>query len=51
MKTNHLKAIKLVEKGLSSKTVLKLSESQINTLYNKLIVEATETVTKQKTLK
>ena len=49
MKTNHLKAIKLVEKGLSSKTVLKLSESQINTLYNKLIVEATETVTKQKT--
>lgn len=35
MKTN-IRALKLVEKGLSSKTVAKLTESQINILYSKL---------------
>jgi len=49
MKTKDLKAIRLVEKGLSSKTVLKLTESQIDTLYHKLIGEATDVVTKQRT--
>ena len=43
MKTN-IKALKLVEKGLSSKTVGKLTESQIDTLYSKLIGEATVSV-------
>ena len=43
MKTN-IKALKLVEKGLSSKTVGKLTESQINVLYSKLLGEASVTV-------
>jgi hypothetical protein len=43
MKTN-IKALKLVEKGLSSKTVGKLTESQINILYSKLLGEASVTV-------
>ena len=43
MKTN-IKALKLVEKGLSSKTVGKLTESQINILYSKLLGEATVSV-------
>ena len=38
MKTN-IKAYELIEKGLSSKTVGKLTESQINILYSKLINE------------
>jgi hypothetical protein len=38
MKTN-IKALKLVEKGLSSNTVSKLTESQINILYSKLLGE------------
>ena len=38
MKIN-VKALELIEKGLSSKTVSKLSESQINILYSKLINE------------
>jgi hypothetical protein len=38
MKTN-IKALKLVEKGLSSNTVSKLTESQINVLYSKLLGE------------
>jgi hypothetical protein len=38
MKTN-IKALKLVEKGLSSNTVNKLTESQINVLYSKLLGE------------
>jgi len=40
MKTN-IKALKLVEKGLSSNTVSKLTESQINVLYSKLLGEQT----------
>tara|TARA_B110000503_G_scaffold31473_1_gene50797 strand:+ start:3242 stop:4012 length:771 start_codon:yes stop_codon:yes gene_type:complete len=43
MKTN-IKALKLVEKGLSSNTVSKLTESQINVLYSKLLGEASVTV-------
>ena len=38
MKTN-IKALKLVEKGLSPNTVSKLTESQINILYTKLLGE------------
>jgi len=38
MKTN-IKALNLVEKGLSSKTVNNLTESQINVLYSKLLGE------------
>jgi hypothetical protein len=38
MKTN-IKALNLVEKGLSPKTVNKLTESQINVLYSKLLGE------------
>ena len=38
MKTN-IKALNLVEKGLSPKTVSKLTESQINVLYSKLLGE------------
>lgn len=37
MKTNK-KALELVEKGLSAKTVSKLTEGQINTLYSKIIL-------------
>jgi len=40
MKINK-KAIELIEKGLSAKTVGKLTESQINTLHSKLIHEIT----------
>jgi len=36
---NNIKALRLVEKGLSSKTVSKLTESQIDSLYNKLVIE------------
>jgi hypothetical protein len=43
MKTN-IKALKLVEKGLSPNTVSKLTESQINILYSKLLGEASVTV-------
>jgi len=40
MKVNILKkGMKLVEKGLSPKTVAKLTEGQINTLYNRLMNE------------
>lgn len=38
MKINK-KALELIENGLSSKTVSKLTESQINTLYSKLVSE------------
>lgn len=54
MKTN-LKALQLIEKGLSAKTVHKLTESQIDTLHSRLvIVEKKETkeavtVTKKET--
>lgn len=40
MKTNNLKALKLVEKGLSAKTVSKLTESQIDILHSRLIGES-----------
>ena len=38
MKTN-IKALQLIEKGLSSNTVSKLTESQINVLHKKMFVE------------
>ena len=38
---NNKKSLELVEKGLSSSTVLKLTESQIDTLHKKLFVEQT----------
>ena len=49
MKTN-IKALQLIEKGLSSNTVSKLTESQINVLHSKLLgeqvnVSKTDTVT------
>jgi hypothetical protein len=40
MKINK-KALQLIEKGLSSNTVVKLTESQINTLHSKLFTEVT----------
>jgi hypothetical protein len=40
MKVN-IKALELIEKGLSSKTVGKLTESQINVLHSKLFTEVT----------
>jgi hypothetical protein len=40
MKINR-KALKLIDKGLSSKTVSKLTESQIDTLYLRMISEQT----------
>jgi hypothetical protein len=47
MKVN-IKALELIEKGLSSKTVAKLTESQINVLHSKLINEqVTEVPTKK----
>jgi len=40
MKINR-KALKLIDKGLSSKTISKLTESQIDTLYSRMISEQT----------
>jgi len=45
MKTN-IKALQLVEKGLSSKTISNLTESQINILHKKMIGEQPVTNTK-----
>lgn len=42
---NNIKALQLVEKGMSSKTISKLTEPQINILYKKLIGEAITTTT------
>lgn len=50
MKTN-IKALKLVEKGLSPKTVDNLTESQINVLYSKLLGEQVTEVPNKKTYK
>ena len=50
MKTN-IKALELIEKGLSSKTVAKLNESQIDVLYSKLLNEQGGVVTQTKTVK
>jgi hypothetical protein len=47
MRLNH-KALKLVEIGLSSKTVSKLNENQINVLYSRLLSEA-QTTTRTET--
>lgn len=48
MKINR-KALKLIDKGLSSKTVSKLTESQINVLYSKLLGEQVTEVPNKKT--
>jgi hypothetical protein len=50
MKINK-KALELIEKGLSSKTVSKLDESQINILYTRLIGEQVTEVPSKKTYK
>ena len=50
MKINT-KALELIEKGLSSKTVSKLDESQINTLHTKLLGEQVTEVPSKKTYK
>jgi len=50
MKINT-KALELIEKGLSSKTVSKLDESQINTLHAKLLGEQVTEVPSKKTYK
>ncbi len=46
---NNIKAYELIEKGLSAKTVSKLNESQIETLYKKLVLseQVTEVPTKK----
>jgi len=46
---NNIKAYELIEKGLSAKTVSKLNESQIETLYKKLVIseQVTEVPTKK----
>jgi hypothetical protein len=38
---NNIKALQLIESGLSSKTVSKLTESQINELHSKMVGEQT----------
>ena len=43
------KALELIDKGLSSKTVSKLTESQINVLYSKLLGEQVTEVPNKKT--
>jgi hypothetical protein len=50
MKINT-KALELIEKGLSSKTVSKLDESQINTLHAKLLGEQVTEIPSKKTYK
>jgi hypothetical protein len=50
MKIN-IKALELIEKGLSSKTVGKLTESQINVLHSKLVNEQVTEVPAKKTYK
>jgi hypothetical protein len=50
MKVN-IKALELIEKGLSSKTVGKLTESQINVLHSKLASEQVTEVPGKKTYK
>ena len=50
MKVN-IKALELIEKGLSSKTVGKLTESQINVLHSKLVGEQVTEVPGKKTYK
>ena len=50
MKTN-IKALELIEKGLSSKTVSKLTESQINVLHSKLVSEQVTEIPSKKSYK
>ena len=50
MKINK-KALELIEKGLSSTTVSKLDESQINTLHGKLLGEQVEEIPSKKSYK
>jgi hypothetical protein len=50
MKINE-KALELIEKGLSSKTVSKLDESQINILHLRLVGEQVTEVPSKKTYK
>jgi hypothetical protein len=50
MKIN-IKALELIEKGLSSKTVSKLDESQISTLHAKLLGEQVEEIPTKKSYK
>jgi hypothetical protein len=50
MKIN-VKALQLIEKGLSSKTVSKLTESQIDVLHNKLVSEQPQPQVVTKTVK
>lgn len=50
MKTN-IKALELIEKGLSSNTVSKLTESQINLLHKKLFAEQAQPQVINKTVK
>jgi hypothetical protein len=51
MKIN-IKALELIEKGLTSKTVTKLTESQINVLHSKLVIsEQVSEVPSKKTYK
>lgn len=50
MKIN-IKALELIEKGLSSKTVGKLTESQIDVLHSKLVSEQVTEVPNKKTYK
>jgi hypothetical protein len=50
MKVN-IKALELIEKGLSSKTVGKLTESQIDVLHSKLVGEQVTEVPNKKTYK
>ena len=50
MKVN-IKALELIEKGLSSKTVRKLTESQIDVLHSKLVGEQVTEVPNKKTYK
>jgi hypothetical protein len=50
MKVN-IKALELIEKGLSSRTVIKLTESQIEVLHGKLISEQVTEVPSKKSYK
>ena len=48
---NNIKALELIEKGLSAKTVSKLSESQINVLHSRLMKEQAQPQVINKTVK
>ena len=47
---NNIKSLELIEAGLSSKTVSKLTESQINTLHSKLVSEQPQPIKTNKTV-